>query len=102
MKLDATKMLPLTLRLMKTIRQPTFSSFDEPAEMISRATPSAPSSPALHLLPPPEELAGKTVYVVDAHSLIYQVFHALPEMSGPSGQPVGAIQGFIGDLLHLI
>src|SRR5262249_27928705 len=32
----------------------------------------------------------------------YQVFHALPEMSGPSGQPVGAVQGFVRDLLDLI
>src|SRR5262245_29682779 len=36
-------------------------------------------------------LTGKTVYVVDAHSLIYQVFHAMPEMTSPTGQPVGAI-----------
>src|SRR5262245_57276457 len=48
------------------------------------------------------DLTGKTVYVVDSHSLIYQVFHALPEMSGPSGQPVGAVQGFIRDVLDLI
>lgn len=47
-------------------------------------------------------LAGKTVYGVDAHSLIYQVFHALPEMSGPAGQPVGAVHGFVRDLLDLI
>jgi DNA polymerase-1 len=47
-------------------------------------------------------LTGKTVYVVDSHSLIYQVFHALPEMTGPSGQPVGAVQGFVRDLLDLI
>src|SRR5688500_5789278 len=48
------------------------------------------------------DLAGRTVYLVDAHSLIYQVFHALPEMSGPSGQPVGAVQGFVRDVLDLI
>lgn len=47
-------------------------------------------------------LAGKTVYCVDAHSLIYQVFHALPEMSGPAGQPVGAVHGFVRDLLDLM
>ncbi len=47
-------------------------------------------------------LRGQSVYVVDAHSLIYQVFHALPEMTGPAGQPVGAIHGFIRDLLVLI
>ena len=33
-------------------------------------------------------LSGKSVYIVDSHSLIYQVFHAMPEMTGPSGQPV--------------
>jgi DNA polymerase-1 len=52
--------------------------------------------------PPPESLAGKTVYVVDAHSLIHQVFHALPEMSSPSGQPVGAVFGFVRDVFFLL
>ncbi len=49
-----------------------------------------------------ESLASKTVYLVDAHSLIYQVFHALPEMTGPSGQPVSAIYGFLRDLADLL
>lgn len=48
------------------------------------------------------DLAGQTVYVVDAHSLIYQVFHAMPDMSGPNGQPVGAIHGFVRDILDLL
>ena len=48
------------------------------------------------------DLAGKTVYLVDAHALIYQVFHALPEMTGPTGQPVGAVQGFVRDVVDLI
>ncbi|MGO8744702.1 MAG: DNA polymerase I [Thermoguttaceae bacterium] len=52
--------------------------------------------------PPPESLAGKTVYVVDAHSLIYQVFHALPELSSPRGEPVGAVYGFARDVLYLL
>lgn len=47
-------------------------------------------------------LRGRTVYVVDAHSLIYQVFHALPEMTGPAGQPVGAIYGFLRDLADML
>jgi DNA polymerase-1 len=42
------------------------------------------------------------VYVVDAHSLIFQVFHALPEMSSPSGEPVSAVYGFARDLIYLI
>jgi DNA polymerase-1 len=47
-------------------------------------------------------LKRKTVYVVDAHALIYQVFHAMPDMSGPAGQPVGAIHGFTRDLFDLL
>ncbi|QDU26446.1 DNA polymerase I [Anatilimnocola aggregata] len=50
----------------------------------------------------PLSLKGKRVYLVDAYSLIYQVFHALPEMTGPSGQPVGAAHGFVRDMLDLI
>lgn len=50
----------------------------------------------------PASLMGKTVYVVDSHSLIYQVFHAMPEMTSPTGLPVGAIHGFIRDILDLL
>lgn len=60
-------------------------------------------------LPTPAETAvlnkksgRETVWVVDAHSLIYQVFHAIPEMSSPSGQQVGAVHGFTRDMLELI
>ncbi|MEZ6113895.1 MAG: hypothetical protein R3C99_23225 [Pirellulaceae bacterium] len=63
-----------------------------PAGNLPRAVPLAT----------PDSLAGQTVYVVDAHSLIYQVFHALPEMTGPAGQPVGAIHGFIRDIVYLL
>lgn len=49
-----------------------------------------------------ESLRGKSVYVLDAHSLIYQVFHALPEMTGPAGQPVGAIDGFLRDIVDIL
>jgi DNA polymerase-1 len=51
---------------------------------------------------PPESLAGQTVWVIDAHSLIHQVFHALPEMTSPRGEPVGAVFGFTRDLLYLL
>ncbi|MEO0531590.1 MAG: 5'-3' exonuclease H3TH domain-containing protein, partial [Planctomycetota bacterium] len=46
--------------------------------------------------------AGSTVYVVDAHSLIFQVFHAIPEMTSPRGEPVNAVFGFTKDLLKLL
>ncbi len=40
--------------------------------------------------------------MVDAHSLIHQVFHAIPDMTSPSGQPVNAVYGFTRDLLYLL
>ncbi|MGD0516875.1 MAG: DNA polymerase I [Thermoguttaceae bacterium] len=53
-------------------------------------------------LNPEPSLIGKSVWVIDGHSLIHQVFHALPEMSSPRGEPVGAVFGFIRDLFFLI
>jgi len=50
----------------------------------------------------PESLEGKRVYVVDSFSLIFQVFHAYPEMTGPRGEPVGAVLGFTRDMLGLL
>jgi DNA polymerase-1 len=50
----------------------------------------------------PVDIKGWSVYVVDAHSLIFQVFHALPEMSSPRGEQVGAVYGFVRDMLYLI
>ncbi len=44
---------------------------------------------------------SETLYLIDAHSLIFQVFHALPEMSSPSGLPTNAVFGFTKDLLYL-
>ena len=51
---------------------------------------------------PPSNLKGLSVWVVDAHALIYQVFHVMSEMTGPSGQPVGAIHGFTRDMLDIL
>ena len=41
------------------------------------------------------------VYLVDAHSLIFQVFHAIPGMTSPTGLPTNAVFGFVRDLLFL-
>ncbi len=41
------------------------------------------------------------VILVDSHSLIYQVFHAMPTMTAPDGTEVGAIHGFFRDLIDL-
>lgn len=46
--------------------------------------------------------SGEVVYVVDSNSLIFQVFHAIPEMSSPRGEPVNAVFGFARDMLFLL
>lgn len=68
------------------------------AATVSRKDTGTPRQP----MPPPTSLAGRTVWVVDSHSLIHQVFHALPEMTSPKGEPVGAVFGFTRDLLYLL
>jgi DNA polymerase-1 len=40
----------------------------------------------------------ETLFLVDVYSLVFQVFHAIPEMTGPSGQPTNAVFGFTRDL----
>ncbi|RLS29802.1 MAG: DNA polymerase I [Planctomycetota bacterium] len=60
------------------------------------------------LIPPSDvrsnapDLTGKTVWVIDTLSRVYQLFHALPEMSSPSGTPVQAVYGFAKDLLAIL
>jgi DNA polymerase-1 len=41
------------------------------------------------------------LFVLDAFALIFQVFHAIPEMSSPTGLPTNALFGFTRDLLFL-
>ncbi|GIX04212.1 MAG: DNA polymerase I [Planctomycetaceae bacterium] len=43
-----------------------------------------------------------TVYLLDTFSLIFQVFHAVAEMTGPHGQPTNAVFGLSRDLLNLL
>src|SRR3954453_19027131 len=43
-----------------------------------------------------------TLYILDAFSLIYQVFHAIPLMTGPAGQPTHAVFGIVRDLMNLV
>lgn len=95
--------------MAKWDRQQSLAGFDEPqadagagdapAAVKGEAADGARSVPATVA---PASLAGKTVYVVDSHSLIYQVFHAMPEMTSPTGQPVGAVHGFTRDILDLL
>jgi DNA polymerase I len=102
-------------------RQPSlFPDFDEatkdlpemPSPEGGTAMARAGESPPLHLpaqapllvdQPPMPRPLGPDdlVILVDSHSLIYQVFHAMPSMTGPNGQEVGAVHGFLRDLADL-
>ncbi len=42
-----------------------------------------------------------TVCIIDTFSLIFQVFHAIPPMTSPSGQPTNALFGISRDLVTL-
>ena len=46
--------------------------------------------------------ARPTIYILDAYSLIYQNFHGVPLMTGPSGQPTNAVFGMFRDLLGIL
>lgn len=41
-------------------------------------------------------------YLIDTFSLMFQVFHAVPAMTSPSGQPTNALFGFSRDLVTLL
>lgn len=43
----------------------------------------------------------ETLYLLDAHSLIYQVFHAIGPMTSPDGRPTNAVFGFTRDLTYI-
>lgn len=60
--------------------------------------------PAMTAPPPPAcpNLAGKSVWVLDLFSRVYQLFHALPEMTSPDGTPVSAVFGLTRDLLDIL
>ena len=45
---------------------------------------------------------SKTLYAIDVFSLVFQVFHAIPPMTGTSGQPTNAVFGFTRDLLTIL
>ena len=46
--------------------------------------------------------ARPTFYILDAYSIIYQVYHAIPTMNGPDGRPTNAVFGVFRDVLNLL
>lgn len=70
---------------------------DEPAIVPSVPTLARQEQPEAQ----PISLEGWDIVAIDAHSLIFQVFHAIPEMTSPHGEPVAAVYGFTRDVLQL-
>ena len=79
---DKTLIFPLG-NLTMAQSQLLFPSDDEP-EIKTEKSPSRP-----------------TLYILDAYSLIYQVYHAIDEMTGPAGQPTNAVFGIVRDLFNI-
>lgn len=67
-----------------------------------RTAETAGPAPVSSVLSGVDGLKDAEVWIVDSHSLIFQVFHAIPPMTGPAGQPVAAIYGFCRDMLFLL
>jgi DNA polymerase-1 len=42
-----------------------------------------------------------TLYLLDTHALIFQMFHAIPQMTAPDGRPTNAVFGVTRDLLAI-
>ena len=78
---------------------PSSSRSGNPSEQpATEPWPSPISTPPPGVTP---DLGGQTVVVIDSHSLIYQLFHAMAPMSSPSGFPVAAVYGFLRDVADL-
>src|SRR5260370_331772 len=52
----------------------------------------------LRIMPRMPEL----LYLIDVYSLVFQVFHAIPEMTSPHGMPTNAVFGFTRDILNIL
>ncbi len=71
-------------------RQQRLAGFDDEQGSAAEGGPeNATTGRPAGATTPVLSLQGQSVYVLDSHSLIYQVFHALPEMSGPAGSAGG-------------
>ncbi len=78
--------------------EPTTSGRHEGSSADVVAVYEGPDSPTVSV----SRDSAPLVCVVDAYNLIFQVFHALSEMTSPDGQPVGAVHGFLRDIADLI
>lgn len=49
----------------------------------------------------PQHEIPERVYVMDAHGLIFQMFHGIPQMNAPDGRPTNAVFGVVRSLMNL-
>ena len=49
-----------------------------------------------------KEKKNKILVLLDTHALIHRAFHALPPLSSPTGEPVGAVYGVANIVLKII
>lgn len=49
-----------------------------------------------------EKVSKKRIVLLDTHAIIHRAYHALPEFTGPSGAPTGALYGLVAMLLKII
>lgn len=47
-------------------------------------------------------MARDCIYIIDTFSLMFQVFHAIPPMTGTKGQPTNAVFGFTRDIFAIL
>lgn len=45
---------------------------------------------------------SQLLYLIDTYSLVFQVFHGIPAMTSPKGEPTNAIFGFVRDLQGIL
>jgi DNA polymerase I len=49
-----------------------------------------------------KKTAKKRIVLLDTHAIVHRAYHALPEFTGPSGAPTGALYGLVSMLLKII
>ncbi|MEN9556492.1 MAG: polymerase, partial [Planctomycetota bacterium] len=47
-------------------------------------------------------MSRECIYIIDTFSLMFQVFHAIPAMTGTRGQPTNAVFGFTRDIYAIL
>ena len=47
-------------------------------------------------------MSNDCIFIIDTFSLMFQVFHAIPPMTGTQGQPTSAVFGFTRDILSIL